>query len=170
VHFAQVIGFGVPAFGIAAAWPQLAAGGRRFASVALIATVAGSIAGAAGALVEATLLPVVLRSLAPTSLVDLFKPGGPLPELVIPMVVTILFWLVGHVLLGIAVLRSGMLPKAMGAILIAGTVLQFTPLPGIGHGLTIFLHDTGLLWLAAACLRRDAVPHRPAGAATPRAA
>lgn len=72
--------------------------------------------------------------------------------------VSLLLYLVGPILLGVAIWRSGALPRWAGAVLIAGNLLQYGNMFGVGilHNIGVAIFGIALGWLGYAIWQRVA--------------
>ena len=84
---------------------------------------------------------------------ELFQPSGAFgdPTEVHPIApVSLLVFLVGHVLIGIAVMRAKVLPRWSGAALIVGSVLFLPPLPWPIPVVGSVMYGAALVWMGYA--------------------
>jgi hypothetical protein len=110
----------------------------------------GSIVSVALVVCEALALPAIDASRArPEALMTLLDPAGPLGGLGTLFFSVVPVWILGYVLLGVAVVRAGVLPRRSGWLLIAAAVLTAVPVHFLG-GLGPSVHVLSGLSLGAA--------------------
>ena len=136
----------------------------RLGTVAVAVTVVGLVAATGLAALEAFAFPAVAR--ADPGLLDFDGPiAGSLGFLVLAGLAVL--WLLGSALLGVAVARAGVLPRAPALLLAVGAVSfavfegPFVPVLGTA---SVVLFGAGQIWLGVVLAREGrGLPSRPIG-------
>ena len=127
----------------------------RLGSIGFVLTFFGTLILTAQVIVSTWILPVIaLQPNAPKTAFEMFDPAGPLAAFSIVVFADYVPTVIGLVLLGIAIMRSGVLPRWAGLLLIIGTLLDLAILIGAPGELIVKLGDTifdiGKLWIVYA--------------------
>ena len=115
-------------------------------------------------LVVSTWILPVLAALPemPKTAAALLDPSGPLAAFSTAVYVVYIPTVIGLVLLGIAVMRAGVLPRWAGLLLIIGTLLDLAALIGASGELIVklgdLIFDAGKLWIVYALWSAARVP------------
>lgn len=127
----------------------------RLGTVAVVVTGVGLVGAAGLAAIEAFIFPAVART--EPALLDFDGPIAGTPAFWILAGLAGL-WLMGEALLGVAVARAGVLPRATGVLLAAGALAfaafegPFVPVLG---PVSVVLFAVGQLWMGMALVRVD---------------
>jgi hypothetical protein len=119
--------------------------------------------------VAAFILPVIAsQPNAPKTAFDLLDPAGPLAAFSSLVFADYVPTVIGLVLLGVAIMRAGVLPRWAGLLLIIGTLLDLALLMGAPGELIVklgdALFDVGKLWIVYGLWTYNSDPkQRPVG-------
>ncbi len=124
-------------------------------SIGFVLTFFGSLILTAQVIVATWILPVIAsQSNAPKTAYEMLDPSGPLAAFSSVVQITYVPAGIGLILLGIAIMRAGVLPRWAGLLLIIGTLLDLTILIGAPGELIVKLGDAifdiGKLWIVYA--------------------
>ena len=127
----------------------------RLGDAAFLLSFFGTSYLVAQAAVAAFVLPqIALQANAPRTAFAMLDPAGPLPTFSSVILLPDVAAALGFVLLGIAIMRAGLLPHWAGLLLIIVTILELGIFVGAPAQFIIKLGDLGLdvtkLWLASA--------------------
>src|SRR5512143_1266112 len=127
----------------------------RLGSIGFVLAFFGTLILTAQVIVSAWILPVIaLQPDAPKTASALFDPAGPLAAFSTVVFADYVPVVIGLLLLGLSIMRAGVLPRWAGLLLIVGTLLDLAVLIGAPGELIVklgdALFDTGKLWIVYA--------------------
>ncbi len=127
----------------------------RLGSIGFVLTFFGTLILTAQVIISTWILPVLaLQTNAPKTAFEMFDPAGPLAAFSTVVLVDYVPTAIGLLLLGIAIMRAGVLPRWAGLLIIVGTLLDLAILVGAPGELLVKLGDTifdiGKLWIVYA--------------------
>lgn len=150
LHLAVAIAFGIGIIGVQGLGRPEVAGAGRLGKAAMALGLFGAAISALASLVEVVLPSMVA---GPQSLTTLLDPAGPLPWVLPIFLLTLVGFLLGYGLLGIALARAGVLPRLAGVALAATTLVHLaapTPLMKSASGVAF---GVALIWLGVALMQ-----------------
>ncbi|MBI3959293.1 MAG: hypothetical protein HY328_10835 [Chloroflexi bacterium] len=154
LHFVVAVAFAIGAFGVVGLGRAQAGQAGRLGKVAVGVALFGAIISSIAAFVEVVLPSLVATHPGPKSMTAMLDPSGPVAWVLPIFLLTLVGFLFGYVLLGIAVMRAGVLPRLAGLVLTVSTIAHFAPIhlvkatSGVAFGLA-------LMWLGFALWSRN---------------
>jgi hypothetical protein len=144
--------FGLPGFHLVQADKT-----GRLGSIGFVLTFFGVLILTAQVIVATWILPVIaMRPDAPKTAFQMLDPSGPLPYFSWIVFAAYIPAGVGLIMMGIATMQAGVLPRWAGLLLIIATVLDFAVLGGARGELIVKLGDVAFdvakVWIAYAIL------------------
>jgi hypothetical protein len=136
IHMMPNVGAILVLFGLVGLLARQLARAGLFGVLAFVVSFIGTASFVMGAMIEAFIIPYM--ALQSAEIVE----GPPPPGVGEAFMTIMLLFSVGHLLLGIATYRAGVLPRSVGALLIAGAVADLF-LPRLGE----FLPALDMLWV-----------------------
>lgn len=149
LHLLVAVAFAVGAFGVIQLGRAQARAAGRLGKIAVGVALFGAIISTIASLVEVALPALLAAQAGPKSMTAMFDPAGPVPWALPIFLLTLVGFLFGYILLGMAIMRAGVLPRLAGLVLIISTLVHFAPVhiikatSGIVFGLA-------LIWLGYA--------------------
>jgi len=149
IHVLVAVAFAAGAFGVVQLGKAQADKSGRLGKIAVGIALFGAIMSAIASFVEVVLPSLVAAQPGPKSMTAMLDPSGPVPWALPIFLLTLVGFLFGYILMGIAIMRAGVLPRLAGLVLIISTLAHFTPIhivkatSGVVFGLT-------LIWLGFA--------------------
>jgi hypothetical protein len=142
IHAVLTVSYMLFLFGLVGFYLAQADQAGRPGSIGFVLTFFGTLLLMAQVVVAAWVLPVIAtQPSAPKTAFEMFDLAGPLPAFSAVVFAAYVPAGIGLVLLGIATMRAGVLPRWAGLLLIIGTVLDFAVLVGAPGELIVKLGD-----------------------------
>ena len=142
IHAVLTISYMLFPFGLIGVYLVQADKAGRLGSIGFVLTFFGALMLTAQVIVATWILPVIaMQPDAPKTAFEMFDLAGPLPAFSLFVYAAYVPAGIGLVLMGIATMRAGVLPRWAGLLLIIGTVLDLAVLVGAPAELIVKLGD-----------------------------
>jgi len=167
IHAVLTISYMLFLFGLVGVYLVQADKAGRLGSIAFVLTFFGALMLTAQVVVATWILPVIaLQPDAPKTAFEMLDPSGPLAAFSSVVFVAYVPAGIGLILLGIATMRAGVLPRWAGLLLIIGIVLDLAVLVGPSGELIVkvgdVVVDVAKIWIVYALLsEKGAVALQP---------
>lgn len=152
MHAVLAVSYMLFVFGLIGIYVIQADKAGKLGSVGFLLTFFGMLILTAQVIVSAWILPAVaVQPNFPKTAFEMLDPAGPLAAFSTLVFVDYVPAVIGLLLLGIAIMRAGVLPRWAGLLLIIGTLLDLALLIGASGELIVKLGDAifdiGKLWI-----------------------
>lgn len=157
IHAVLAISYMLFLFGLTGFYLVQADKAGRLGSIGFVLTFFGALMLTAQVVVATWILPVIaMQPDAPKTAFEMFDLAGPLPAFSLVIFAAYVPAGIGLILMGIATMRAGVLPRWAGLLLIVGTVLDLAVLIGAPAELIVKLGDVVIdaakIWIVYALL------------------
>jgi hypothetical protein len=155
IHAILTISYMLFVFGLVGVYLALAEKAGRLGSIGFVLTFFSTLMLLAQVIVSTWILPVIAQQPnAPKTAFEMLDPAGPLAAFSSVIFAVYVPAVIGLFLLGVAIMRAGVLPRWAGLLLIIGTVLDLAILIGAPGELIVKLgdvvFDVGKIWIVYA--------------------
>jgi len=155
IHAVLTISYMLFLFGLIGFYLVQADKAGRLGSVGFLLAFFGTVLVTAQVAVATLILPVIATQQdAPKTAFEMLDPAGPLSVFSSISLVASVALGIGLILMGIATMRAGVLPRWAGLLLIVGTVLEFAVLVGAPGAMIVKLGDVAIdaakIWIVYA--------------------